>query len=311
MSETPEDGRAHFLLARVLEADARSNEAVAEYHQAVALFGLSTFAGAQVEKVLATVLEKSGRSAEALQTYKQRYDAFPNEDTKADYNAAKQRLAGPGMTIDQATVKSAPAPKSIQKAPVSAAATRADNQAAQAAALFEDKSKGMQAAIIQQRWNDAEELGNATVALAEKMVPQDERLVSALRNIGQVYLMQRKFPEAEKDYVRSVQVSEQLFGPKNPNSISALNDLGLLYTQERNFPQAIEYLNRAVTLAEAYDPRISEQSLDLLGEAQREQGDFKSAEQSYKKMLALEEARGGPASPPTVVGVERLGLLYM
>lgn len=148
VSETPEDARAHSLLAQALEADNKSNEAIGEYRQAAALLGLSSVAGAAVERDLAAVLEKSGRSAEALQTYKQRYEAFPNEDTKSDYSAAKQRLAGSAVQNSPAIAKSAPA-KSIQAPVVSDTATRADNQAAQVQALFDEKSRAMQAAIVQ------------------------------------------------------------------------------------------------------------------------------------------------------------------
>ncbi|HVH85874.1 MAG TPA: tetratricopeptide repeat protein [Terriglobales bacterium] len=307
VSRSPADARAHLFLAQAFEADGNMNDAIAEYRQAAMLAGSNNVGGEQITKSLAAALEKDGRSREALETYKSRYEALPKEETKADYDAARKRLgsSSDGGKKHEAKLTGAPG---TQKPIVSASAAKADAEAAQLPILFQQKFDGMQKAMMQQHWNQAEELGNGAVALAEKMVPHDERLISALRALAQIYAMERKFSQAEKQDFRALRASEDLFGPKSMTSQSVLNDLGGLYVRSQNLPQAIEYLNRALAIADG--PTNAVPALERLGDVYLQQGDFKNAEQAYKKMLADEEAHYGPGTFGTIAGLERMGQLY-
>jgi tetratricopeptide (TPR) repeat protein len=294
ISIDPSNGFLHEQLADILVALGKTEEASQEYREAVGFQGRDTSEASDADRKLGALYEKLGRYSAALLAYRGMYEAFPCEKTKADYEAARSRLSS---HLPLAAVQDSPA---------------ASNESPEASSVrWVEKSKDMQIAMTEKRWKDADELGNEAIAVAEQMQPQDGRLVATIGLMGMNYRMQKRFDEAEQQYLKALKVSEKLLGTTNLQTMYALSALGQFYFETKNYPQTVEYMSRSLALAQTlYGPTYGYELLDMIAQAYKEQHMFDKAEDAYKRMLAADETKNGPSSPSSAAGLEHLGVLY-
>ena len=304
---TPTDARMHTLLASEYELAGRNLDAIAEYRQAIAL-------GASDDAILrlASLLEKKGQSAEALQLYRQAYEKHPNDVTRQEYLEAQSRISG----IKEPT----PANSSVTSATTGLNVTPTGSQGSSdedgdnhgLLVELQEKSKERDDAIAHQRWKEAEAAGLAAIAAAEKLEPQDESLVEAIKRLAGAYMMRGRYADAEREYLHALKVSTDLFGANSRSAAWDMHELAQLYLRQRNYSQAIEYANRSLALEDRLQgPGGRFGDLDLIGEAYQGMGELSKARDAYKQMLADMESVHGPANFIITTALERMGMISL
>src|SRR5205085_5921582 len=109
---------------------------------------------------------------------------------------------------------------------------------------------------------------------------------------------------------RALELSEQLLGPNDLNTMYALSAVGGSYFEAKQYPEAVDYYSRSFELAQKlYGPTYGYELLDSIGQSYAAQRKFDKAEDAYKRMLAADEVKNGPASPSSAAGLEHLGLV--
>ena len=147
--------------------------------------------------------------------------------------------------------------------------------------------------------------------MAEKMNPQDSRLVHSIILLASIYEQQRKFTDVEREDMRALKVANDMSGPDSFDALSVMNAVGNSYLRARKYPEALDYLNRALALEEKLrGPDSGEIELDSIGQVYLEQGNLEKAEDAFEKLLAAEESMHGPGDLFTTSGLERLGYIH-
>lgn len=174
-----------------------------------------------------------------------------------------------------------------------------------------------QKAAFSRQFEQGEELYRKALNEAEQIPPpQDVRqaLPTTLQGFALLYMMQRKFPEAERLMRREIKVREQRGGKGDFATQNARQGLATAYLFQRDYKSAEPIAKEMVEIADhnppaGYDPMLT-QSLDLLAEIYSSQEQFEKAQPLLERALALDEKLQGPDSFAITVMLDHLGALY-
>ena len=97
---------------------------------------------------------------------------------------------------------------------------------------------------------EAEKHIAAAVKEAEGFGPQDPRLAASLLGLGELYLHQRRYAEAESLLKRGLAIREKALGPEHPDVAGSLNNLAALYDAQGKYTEAEPLVKRALAIAE-------------------------------------------------------------
>jgi tetratricopeptide (TPR) repeat protein len=159
----------HEHLAQALVGTQDLDRAVAEYRQAILLGNRNP----ELKLKLAALLEAKKEYASALESYRQAAETG-NEKTRQQYDAARQRLGS------QVRALPAPPPKPSSPPFPPAAATRDGVPPIQWRAAMETA----RAASRQRQWGEAEAQQKLAIQFAEKLQPQDFRLLTSISELA-------------------------------------------------------------------------------------------------------------------------------
>jgi hypothetical protein len=245
---------------------------------------------------LADDLEKKGDWVAAIGEYRKASQVDASIDLRGkttrttdrnpqkEYDAAQERLQDHLAALNAAG-------KSAE-----AAALVARIQASQAnPSISEQLDAAMQAAtkaMSEKRFDEMQRDYKEAVALAEKVQPQDARLLTALDYLGRTYLG-RDFAAADAAFARELQVAEEMFGPQSPQLTAPLQSLGNSALFQKNFASAQNYYFRAVDLNEkAYGEGsdLVAKSLLVAAGVFLVQKEYDKAEPYLLRALNIEEA---------------------
>jgi Tfp pilus assembly protein PilF len=73
-------------------------------------------------------------------------------------------------------------------------------------------------------------------------------VVTALNNLGSLYVAQGKFGPAEESYLKALALREQTLAPDHPDVAASLNNLAELYASQRRFDEAEAFFKRALVI---------------------------------------------------------------
>jgi uncharacterized protein HemY len=85
-------------------------------------------------------------------------------------------------------------------------------------------------------------------------------------HLGQHYLAQQHYCQAEAFYQRSLALQERIYTPEHTHFISLLTQLGQLATAQQRYEEAEERLRRALSLAEHASVPQQDQIADIRSE---------------------------------------------
>lgn len=127
--------------------------------------------------------------------------------------------------------------------------------------------------------------------LAEKVARQRDDQVGAalaLRQVGNIYLTIRQYPEALQAFQESLKTRERV-GDKKIIAESLL-DLGSCYYRLDNYREAMKYLRQALVLSEeSKDQAALAATFSTMANVERAQGKYNEALQYFRESLRLSE----------------------
>ena len=97
---------------------------------------------------------------------------------------------------------------------------------------------------------EAEKHIAAAVKEAEGFGPQDPRLAASLLGLGELYLHQRRYAEAESLLKRGLAIREKALGPEHPDVAGSLNNLAALYDDQGKYAEAEPLVKRVLAIYE-------------------------------------------------------------
>ena len=145
-------------------------------------------------------------------------------------------------------------------------------------------------AYQQGRYTEAEGQWKAALKEAEKFGEQDPRLATSLNNLGELYVAQFKFDEAEPLYKRSLAIREKALGLEHPDMAASLNNLALLYHAQGKYAEVEPLFKRSLAIREkALGPENSDVAISLnnLAEIYYTQSKYADAAPLFKRSLAI------------------------
>jgi tetratricopeptide (TPR) repeat protein len=130
---------------------------------------------------------------------------------------------------------------------------------------------------------------------AERIQPNDQRLVSAIDHLGNEYFGQDP-AAAEVAYERELKVTEKIYGPQSANIAAPLQSLGRNALMQKDYATAEKFLFRAVDVNEkVYGERSDKVANSLLMAASVYivQKDYAKAETYLVRALNIDESLFG------------------
>ncbi len=153
---------------------------------------------------------------------------------------------------------------------------------------------------LQGNYTQAESFYQRSLAVSDKLTNGNEfnlsiqaadldaiNKINTLNNLATLYLVQRKYSQAESLLKRTLAIREDRAKPNSNDIAQTLNSLGVLYSKQGQFSQAELLLNRALKLVETpgqvkFNSAVILNSLGLLYQAQ---GKYDQAEPLLQRTL--------------------------
>lgn len=309
---SPSDANIHSLRAKSLAGAGRADEAIAEYWQAIALDG------SQVQTIieLGDVFEKKGDWAAAIAAYKKASLADVSTDFRGkmmrvtdrnpqkEYGAAQERLKQ-----HLAALRSAG--KNAEATQIETAIRTAESSAGISEQLDVAMKAGFDA-DQRHEWDEARRQYRRAVELAEKLQPQDVRVVTALDDLGNQYLGSDA-AEAQKNYEQELKVAVQLFGPQSGNLVGPLTSLGRNAIFQKDYPTAEQFFSQALDISEKAFGDGSDKVAHVVVDAASmyfAQKDYAKSEAYLLRALHIEETLYGTDGVDTLTPRWALCTLY-
>jgi len=313
-AETLDAGNAqvHELYGKAMQATGQVAPSIDEFRQAVSLDP----AKLEYQVELAGALETNGDWISAMNQYRKaslthgskdifsgiaRHDDF---DPVRDYKAAQMRFER-HLAAMKAAGKTAEAAKLELAVATSQKNTSVSEQLdAALQAGFEAMRAGQSNDIIQNY--------KKAVDLADKLQPHDQRLMIALRTLGQAKTALHQYDEARALFGRELKATEEISGPQSVDMADPLENLAQMEIQQKDYQAARDYVARAQALiAKNYgeDNEPYAKTLRVMAQTYAAQKDYASAEPKLVRAVSIEEklgAQGGDA----LITLYQLCMLY-
>jgi TonB family protein len=164
------------------------------------------------------------------------------------------------------------------------------------------------------KFDEAAPLARRVLQIREKaLAPNDDLMVSALINLGEIYRARRKYGDAETYFQRILTTYEQLPVPDPAAMSNVLDILAFLNYMQLNYGEAEKLYKRALALREQANGAGNLEvatSLFNLAEFYRLRRDYKKAEPLYLRAIEIKGSALGPDDKDVVNALEHFSCLY-
>jgi tetratricopeptide (TPR) repeat protein len=147
---------------------------------------------------------------------------------------------------------------------------------------------------------ESERLYSSALAVAEKFEPEENRIATTVANLGTACRMQGRPDEAEKLYLRAIDIWRSTLERAPDELAAALNNLAGIYRVSGRFTQSEALYQEALALNEKYSTNENANCarvLTNLGALYADHGKFSDAQRLYERALAIQEKLFGPDHP--------------
>jgi tetratricopeptide (TPR) repeat protein/CHAT domain-containing protein len=162
-------------------------------------------------------------------------------------------------------------------------------------------------------WVGLERLARAALGTLELAAGPDSTDVGAAASfLGTSLLRQGRYPEAEPQYRRAMDIDEKAYGPEQPDSVASLNNLALLLKMQGRYADAEPMYRSALAIREktlGASHAETAISLNNLAELLKAEGRYREAEPMYRRALAIREGLYGPEHPESATFMTNLAAL--
>ncbi|MBD0373237.1 MAG: tetratricopeptide repeat protein [Pyrinomonadaceae bacterium] len=185
----------------------------------------------------------------------------------------------------------------------------------QASQLEEAKQLGDKVTKLYNEGKYDEALPQAKRALEiieKNLGPEDPLIVSALINLGEIYIAKRKYGEGQELLERAVKIYEKTVGPNTPRIGELLDRIALTNYARGNSQKTEKLYLRALAIREkAYGGESAEvgKSLSKLAEYYLLEGLYEKAGDVFKRLLPIREKKAGVKNQALIETLERYACL--
>jgi tetratricopeptide (TPR) repeat protein len=157
-------------------------------------------------------------------------------------------------------------------------------------------------------------LDRAAARIAGKFDRQPLVEASIRRTIGNTYMDLGLFPEAQRQWERTLELQRRVLGEKHPETLQSMNQLALLYLRQGSYEQAEPLFTKVL---EAQRSALGEEHVDTmdtmnnLAVLYRYQGRYAPAEALSTKVLEVSRRVLGEEHIGTLDTMNNLALLYL
>jgi CHAT domain-containing protein/Tfp pilus assembly protein PilF len=163
------------------------------------------------------------------------------------------------------------------------------------------------------KYDDAVRTCERALTISQASLRSDWDVVTALSNLGAVYLAKGEYAKAEPLYLRALAIVEHLRPADPPLVATVVHNLAELHRLKGEYDEAETLFKRALELREkslpSEDPLVAA-SANSLATVYFERGDYTKAEPLYQRALAIYEKRFGDRHPAVIPPLNNLAELY-
>lgn len=146
------------------------------------------------------------------------------------------------------------------------------------------------------KYDEALPLAKRVLEISERVLkPDDESIILALINMGEIQLARGRPDEATKPFERALKACERTKGPADTQLSRVLDSLSLAYhalgrtlDTENAYKRALDVRERALGLDH---PEVS-RSILRLAQFYQYEGEYKKADPLYQRLVAIREKQG-------------------
>jgi tetratricopeptide (TPR) repeat protein len=142
---------------------------------------------------------------------------------------------------------------------------------------------------------------------------ESPELATSLDRLGQLYLKQGRYLEAEPHFKKALKLREGLLRTEHLDVATSLNNLAVLYESQGRYAEAEPLYGRSLSIMEQQlgpeHPDVAT-SLNNLAGLYKSQGRYAEAEPLYGRSLSIREQQLGPEHPDVATSLNSLAGLY-
>ena len=152
-------------------------------------------------------------------------------------------------------------------------------------------------AVEENRYHEAEIFFLTAADLADYFAQDDLRRAVTLNNLGNLFVLNGRFLEAEELFHSATLIIEYAQGPSHPDLATQLDSVARFYARQAIHSQAVSLFERAVGIREtAFGPEhpLTIESVSGLAGSYYHQGFHHEAETLYQRVLPILEEQLEP-----------------
>lgn len=164
----------------------------------------------------------------------------------------------------------------------------------------------------QHRYLEADRALGAALKIVEGFHVGTESEAWVLGNMADLFLTERRYPEALEYYRRTLAIIERFCGHEHPDLVPVLNNMGIVEGRLDNYAEAAKCYRRAIEIdQQALGPRSAEMAslLNNLATLYLKEGRLSEAEAAASKSLAHAEETLGSNSQQVAISLFNLALV--
>jgi tetratricopeptide (TPR) repeat protein len=152
------------------------------------------------------------------------------------------------------------------------------------------------------------------VQSAARFGPEDGRLGTTVNTLGLVYRAEKKYPDAERAYLRALDVLEKAYGPGSIDVANVnFNIANVMFDQGRQ-SMALPYIQKALPVYQRLlgpDNLKTAALLCMTGDIHRLEKNYAAAEGPLRRCADIRESKGGLQDPELAGALHSLALVYV
>lgn len=162
-------------------------------------------------------------------------------------------------------------------------------------------------------YDDALKYYTDALVIGEKISTELPSLPESYNNIGYIYLLQKKYPQALENFQKALAIGEKIWSSENLILATVLSNIGSVYHAQNDSKAALEYYTRAldvdIKVLGPEHPNVAH-LYNNIGIVNEVLGNSRIALENFTKALDIGIKRLGPEHPDIAQYYDNIGSFY-
>jgi tetratricopeptide (TPR) repeat protein len=150
------------------------------------------------------------------------------------------------------------------------------------------------------------------IKIFDKIKIENEKIGRFFILLGNIYMGNRNYKQADYSYTKSMRISENIFGKNHNNTADSYYALGTLYTSTGEYTEAEIFYKKSLDISTNIlgknHPDVAN-IYNSLGEFYRLTGEYKKAEPFYVKSIMINKEQLGEEHPTVAISLGNLAIV--